>query len=145
MLTTLGQGDLEELLALYEHFDRVDPLDLATAQRRWDMILSTPGLRVFGVREGDRLVGSCVLQITPNLRVGGRPYALLENVVVHRDHRRQGIGTAMVQAALEEAWEADCYKVMLLTGVRNRHTQRFYADAGFDGDEKRGYIARPPV
>lgn len=145
MLTTLGQDDLEELLALYQHFDRVQPPDMVTARRRWDMILSTPGLHVFGVRAGDRLVGSCVLQVTPNLREGGRPYALLENVVVHRDHRHQGIGAAMVQATLEEAWEAGCCKVMLLTGARNPYTQRFYVDAGFDGDEKRGYIARPPA
>lgn len=144
MLTTLGQGDLEEVLGLYEHFDRVDPIAIATAQHRWDAILSTPGLQVFGVHEGGRLVGSCVLQVTPNLRVGGRPFALLENVVVHRDHRRQGVGTSMVKAVLQEAWKVNCYKLMLLTGVGNPHTQSFYAEAGFDGDEKRGYIARPP-
>lgn len=145
MLTSLERDDLEDLLALYEHFDRVEPLDITTAQRIWNEILSTPGLSVFGVHEGDRLVGSCVLQVTPNLRVRGRPYALLENVVVHQDHRRHGVGTRMVQAAVEKAWEADCYKVMLLTGFQNPHTKRFYAKAGFDGDEERGYVARPPA
>lgn len=33
---------------------------------------------------------------------------------------------------------------MLLTGKKDESTLRFYQDAGFDGDEKRGFIARPP-
>ena len=144
MLKDLKDADLEELLALYEHFERVEPPTMETAVRQWEAIQATPGLHALGIRSADQLVASCMLQITPNLRMGGRPYALLENVVVHRDHRRSGTGTSMIQAALERAWEADCCKVMLLTGVDNPHTQNFYKELGFDGDEKRGYVARPP-
>ena len=50
----------------------------------------------------------------------------------------------MVRSALDEAWKAGCYKVMLLSGADNQHTQHFYEDAGFDGHAKRGYVAKPP-
>ncbi|WP_211262671.1 GNAT family N-acetyltransferase [Nitriliruptor alkaliphilus] len=144
VLKILGPSDLDELLQLYTHLHRNDEtLDPGTAQDRWGEILGMPGHTVFGVRLDDELIGSCILQTVPNLTRGGRPYAVMENVVVRADHRARGVGTAMVRSALSEAWKAGCYKVMLLTGTDNRHTRHFYEHAGFDGTAKRGYVAKP--
>ena len=145
MLEVLGRDDLDELLQLYGDLHRSDQvLPPEVAQLRWDEILTMPGHTVFGVRLQGELIGSCILQTVPNLTRGGRPYAVMENVVVRADHRRRGVGTAMVRRALDEAWKAGCYKVMLLSGANNQHTQHFYEDAGFDGRAKHGYVATPP-
>jgi GNAT superfamily N-acetyltransferase len=77
------------------------------------------------------LVSSCALVIVPNLTRGVRPYGLIENVVTHVDHRRAGLGRAVLAAAVEAAWVADCYKIMLATGSRREETLRFYGGAGF--------------
>ena len=45
--------------------------------------------------------------------------------------------------ALEEAWAAHCYKVMLLTGRKDEATFRFYESVGFDRNGKQGFIAKP--
>lgn len=74
---------------------------------------------------------------------GGRPYALIEDVVVHTNHRGNGVGKAIMGATLARAWRAGCYKVMLMTGRRNKAAHAFYAACGFDRDEKAGCIARP--
>lgn len=61
----------------------------------------------------------------------------------HASRRRKGYATALLRRALEEAWSANCYKVMLLTGRMDESTFRFYESAGFDRHGKQGFVARP--
>ena len=89
------------------------------------------------------LVSTCYLNVIPNLTRGARPYGVIENVVTHADHRNRGYGKQVIQHALEAAWAMGCYKVMLLAGSRNPVTHAFYRGAGFSGDDKTGYVARP--
>lgn len=143
----LEAGDLSALLDLYAHLHRSDdplPGDEVVAVV-WQKILARPGHTVFGGWLGDMLVSSCALTIIPNLTRGCRPYGVLENVVTHADHRNRGHGKAILAHALAHAWAGDCYKVMLLTGKRDEATRRFYESAGFNGDEKRGFVAKPPA
>ena len=79
-----------------------------------------------------KLVGSCVCQIIPNLTHGMRPYAVIENVVTDEAFRRQGIATACLHFAREEARAAGCYKLMLSTGSKKEETLRFYEKAGYN-------------
>ncbi len=141
----LEAGDLGALLALYTHLHRADdPLPgEEVVAGVWREILANPHHHVFGGYVGDALVSSCTLTVIPNLTRGCRPYAVLENVVTHATHRNQGYGKAILTHALSHAWAGDCYKVMLLTGRKDRATTRFYEAAGFNGDEKRGFVAKP--
>jgi GNAT superfamily N-acetyltransferase len=84
-----------------------------------------------------------MLSIIPNLSRGCRPYGLVENVVTHEGFRRKGCGTAVLAKALALARESGCYKVMLLTGRKDEGIFRFYESAGFDGNDKRAFLARP--
>lgn len=61
---------------------------------------------------------------------------MIENVVTDADHRRTGLGRAVLDAALDQAWKADCYKVLLATGSRRESTLRFYEGVGFQRDTK---------
>lgn len=141
----LETGDLAALLELYAHLHRQDdPLpDDAVAQTVWQEIMTQSGHTVFGCWVGNTLVSSCALTIVPNLTRGCRPYGIIENVVTHAGHRNKGHGKAILAHALSHAWAAGCYKVMLLTGRKDEATTRFYESAGFDGDEKHGFIAKP--
>jgi GNAT superfamily N-acetyltransferase len=91
---------------------------------------------VYVADAGGALVSSCTLIIVPNLTRGARAYGLIENVVTHANHRRTGLGRAVMSAALDAAWNADCYKVMLATGSRKDETLRFYEQLGFDRGTK---------
>lgn len=62
-----------------------------------------------------------------------------------RGIERKGSGTAILRRALDEAWSAKCYKVMLLTGRKDDATFGFYEAAGFDRHEKQAFIAKPLV
>ena len=135
-------SDLEGLLNLYPHLNPSDePISRDLAASRLDEINQLPGSAVLLGLLGDDLVASCTLIIIPNLTNGGKPYALIENVVTDARHRGQGYGTRLLRAAVAAAWEAGCYKVMLLTGSKQPSTLKFYENAGFE-QSKTGFQMR---
>jgi GNAT superfamily N-acetyltransferase len=135
-------SDLEGLAALYPHlnpFDEPISRDLATA--RLDAINQIPDSTVLLGLLHDELVASCTLIVIPNLTRGGKPYALIENVVTHAGYRGRGYGTSILHAAAKAAWDAGCYKVMLMTGSKQPSTLKFYENAGFE-QTKTGFQMR---
>ena len=137
--------ELSALLALYQYLHTSDaPLpDAGQLNLVWGEMLSDARLRCFVVEQAGQLISSCTLVMVPNLTRGARPYGLIENVVTHPDCRRQGIGTGLLRHALQTAWQANCYKVMLLTGSKRAETLRFYERAGFRQNVKTGFVALP--
>ena len=135
-------ADLEGLLKLYPQLNSSDEaISLDLAASRLDEINQLPGSAVLLGLLGHDLVASCTLIVIPNLPRGGKPYALIENVVTDALHRGRGYGTSILRAAVAAAWEAGCYKVMLLTGSKQPSTLKFYENAGFE-QTKTGFQMR---
>ena len=135
-------SDLEGLAALYPHLNPSDePVSRDLAASRLDSIKQIPGSAVLLGLLDDELVASCTLIVIPNLTNGGKPYGLIENVVTHAGYRGRGYGTTILHAAAKAAWDAGCYKVMLLTGSKQPSTLRFYEKAGFE-QTKTGFQMR---
>jgi len=140
-------GELPDLLALYAHLHANDEAAPSpeVAASIWHELLGNPRYTYLGAFEQATLVASCTITVIPNLTRGCRPYAVIENVVTHTDHRRRGHGRAVVSAALAHAWSVNCYKTMLSTGRKTESTFQFYGSVGFSRDEKQAFIARPPA
>lgn len=139
------ESDLAGVLALYRHLhSREAPPDPARASASWRMLISSSLTTVFVVEAGDELVATCTLAIVPNLTRGARPFGVIENVVTHPDRRRIGLARKVLQAALDAAWAADCYKVTLATGRKDEETLGFYERSGFERGGKTYFEARQP-
>ena len=78
--------------------------------------------------------------IIPNLTRNIRPYAFIENVVTHSDYRGKGYASACLNYAKELAVNANCYKIMLLTGSKSDSTLNFYKKAGYNCTDKTAFI-----
>jgi GNAT superfamily N-acetyltransferase len=138
-------SDLPALLGLYAELNPSDPpIDTAVAGERMTAILAQPGMRIFIGFAGKVAAATVTLVVIPNLTRNGASYALIENVVTGADHRKQGFGAALIAHAIDAAWDAGCYKVMLLTGSKDPATLRFYERCGFAQD-KTGYQVRRPA
>lgn len=146
VIRTLGEADLDALLALYRHLRSAEePLaERSKLEAVWHELVADPKVSIFAAVGTNELLASCVVVLTPNLTRGARPFALIENVVTHRDHRKRGLGRSVLQAALQSCWERDCYKVMLLSGTANQGAHAFYDRLGFERDAKQGFLMRPP-
>jgi GNAT superfamily N-acetyltransferase len=140
-------SDLEGLAALYPHLNPSDePIARDLAASRLEAIKQIPGSEVLLGLLDHKPVATCTLIVIPNLTRGGKPYGLIENVVTHVGYRGRGYGTRILHAAVAAAWDAGCYKVMLMTGSKQPSTLRFYESAGFEqtktGFQKRRMAAR---
>lgn len=138
----LNLGDFLDAHALYKELVGDIPVpDGAEGEARFADILRHPGTMIFGTELGSRITAMATLHLLPNMTQAGRPYALVENVVTLRSFRKQGLGRAVLETIIDQAWSAEAYKIMLLTG-RELGAKGFYEALGFTSDEKHGMTLR---
>jgi ribosomal protein S18 acetylase RimI-like enzyme len=126
------ESDLSSLLALYAQLHPGDsPLAVEQAAPIWREITGQAGRTVLLAELDGLAAGTLDCTVLPNLTRGGRPFMLVENVVVGSAVRRQGVGRQLLGAAVARARSADCYKVQLLSGVNRAEAHAFYESCGF--------------
>ena len=139
-----GPDDFDGILRLYQQLHPADPvLDDGSDAAAFAQILASPGLHLFVLDLDGAVVATTYLNVIPNLTRSASPYAVIENVVVEKRLRGAGLGRQIMAATLQAAWDAGCYKAMLLTGSRTPATHAFYRACGFSPDAKQAYLARP--
>ncbi len=137
----IKENELSDLLQLYTHLHELGvPENSEHLQKTWAEICKDENHHIIVCEVDGKLVSSCVCVIIPNLTRNIRPYAFIENVVTHTDHRGKGYATACLNYAKELAVKADCYKMMLLTGSKNDSTLDFYRQAGYNCTDKTAFI-----
>jgi GNAT superfamily N-acetyltransferase len=126
------EGDLPVLLLLYAELHPDDPaLPLEVALDNWRAIESHAGRTVLVAESGGVVVGTADCSTLANLTRGGRPFMLVENVVVTAAFRRAGVGSALFDAVIGLAREAGCYKIQLLSRAARQGAHAFYESLGF--------------
>lgn len=112
--------------------------DLDAAYRTFDRILEHGNVHSIVAEQRDRLVAALTLVVVPNFTYEGRPWSIVENVVVDRDCRGQGIGKRLMAFAFDFAREQGCYKTQLLSGTRDDQVG-FYRSCGFEDAHTHGF------
>lgn len=139
-IRNLHIGDFAAALKLYQILTR-DPVPVSDSREAFAAVLNHPGTSILAMDHGGSIIAMTTLHLLPNMTSGGRPYALIENVVTDPEYRGQGIGRKVLEACIERAKAANGYKIMLLTGEA-RGVRGFYEKLGFSGHEKHGMILR---
>ena len=150
MNTTLHEAteaDLPAILSLYGQLGEDDGavLDLAEAGRIFARMRTYPDYRLYIARRDDRIVGTFALLIMDNLGHQGARSAILEDVVVAKELRGQGIGRSMVLFANHLCQAKGCYKLALSSNRNREAAHRFYESLGFARHGFSYAIAFPPV
>ena len=140
LIRELESDDFVDALRLYQILTR-DPVPVSDSSAAFNAVLGHSGTYIFGMEAESRIIAMTTLHLLPNMTSGGRPYALIENVITDPDYRGQGIGRLVLEACIGRAKLANAYKIMLLTG-EGRGARGFYEKLGFLGDEKHGLVLR---
>ena len=141
MVREARREDLDSLLKLYLflHEERIPDHDRHLTET-WEQILGDRNHHLIVNEVGGQIVSSCVCVIIPNLTRNVRPYAFIENVVTHADHRGKGYAGECLEYARQIAEKENCYKMMLLTGSKKAGTLHFYEKAGYNSSDKTAFI-----
>lgn len=126
------EQDLPVLLRLMAQLNET-PSVLGDAHREaFRAVQSDPRQRLLVVEQDGIVVATAAMVVVPNIGHGGRPYAIVENVVVDEASRGSGLGAMLMRYIIEQARAAGCYKVALTSRQFRTDAHEFYTRLGFE-------------
>ncbi|MBK1835258.1 GNAT family N-acetyltransferase [Roseibacillus ishigakijimensis] len=86
--------------------------------------------RIFVARTDDRIVGMANLLFTVSTAMGGF-VIIMEDVIIHPEHRGMGYGARLVDEVIQFAEEKDFKRITLLADRLSNDSQAFFQQHGF--------------
>ncbi|MEK2491942.1 GNAT family N-acetyltransferase [Kitasatospora purpeofusca] len=110
---------------------RESPDDLTPYRAAFDLIDADPHQHLVVAERAGRTVGTLQLTLVPGLSRKGATRTVIEGVRVHGDERGSGLGTELIQWAIERSRELDAQLVQLTSDITRTDAHRFYERLGF--------------
>ncbi|MFI8166849.1 GNAT family N-acetyltransferase [Streptomyces sp. NPDC086081] len=134
-IRTAGADDVPAIVALLADdplgAQRESPDDLTPYLTALERLRADPNQRlVVAVREG-RVVGTLQLTIIPGLSRRGATRSIIEGVRIHAEERGSGLGSRLIEWAVDESRAAGCQLVQLTSDKSRTDAHRFYERLGF--------------
>lgn len=123
------KDDLGGILALQDQVYRVGEPH-ADAKKILADLIDANHCDVIVAKQNSKIIGSATLLYLP-IPAYGRPYAFLEGLVVDKNSRKKGVGTALLTKLVELAKEKGCYKVVGTSRFNSEDVHKFYEKLGF--------------
>ena len=119
-------SELSELLTvLFEEGQDFNP-DPKKQQHGLRMILEQPNRgRIFVVRSDHRILGMVNILFSISTAEGGL-VLVMEDLIIHPDHRGQGFGTRLIKHIVDFAKSKDFRRITLLTDKISEEAQKEY-------------------
>ncbi len=138
--------DAEQLKVLYFEYLTAFPPSEEQNMQLWRELIQRfyddDFVRLLVCEVNGTVVSSVHVTVIKNLTHNLRPYAVIENVVTHGEHRCKGYASALLSEATEFARNYNCYKIFLETGSNKESTLNFYKNNGFIIDAKHSCLKR---
>lgn len=131
----LTQSDLidDSFIKTLGNLARTEGLSRKRAQEVLREIQTNPLHRIFVAKLGGEVVCSTTLLIEPKFIHNGGRAGHIEDVVTRLGRERQGIGSAVMTRAIEEAEQQGCYRATLFC---DEHNVKFYEKLGFERQDQ---------
>lgn len=136
-IRTLEKSDLENLAYLYEQFWG-EKSDISKMICQFD-IIERENNHIFLVAEKDGLlIGSVMGVVCKELYGDCSPFLVVENMIVDKPFRENGIGTKLLSELESTAKKLHCSQMILITEADRHDACNFYEKYGFEKNKK-GY------
>lgn len=110
---------------------RESPEDLTPYLEALERLASDPNQQLVVAERADRVVGTLQLTVIPGLSRRGATRSVIEAVRIHKDDRGGGLGTVLIQWAIDESRRQGCQLVQLTSDRTRTDAHRFYERLGF--------------
>ncbi len=130
--------DIPELAMLYKQFWNEDSC-IENMQEHFKIMEHNDTHILLSAVEGNHLIGSVMGIVCEELYGDCRPFLVIENMIVGKNHRKQGIGGALFKEIERAAREKNCTKIILVTESDRFDACSFYESLGFNPTGSKGY------
>ncbi|MFE5295264.1 GNAT family N-acetyltransferase [Streptomyces sp. NPDC056632] len=130
------QGDLPAIVAMLADdplgAQRESPDDLAPYLAAFQRLVGDPNQHVVVAVRAGTVVGTLQLTVIPGLSRRGTTRSIIEGVRIHAEERGSGLGSRLIEWAVEESRAQGCRLVQLTSDVTRTDAHRFYERLGFE-------------
>lgn len=134
----LKEEDLPALARLYEQFWNEESNVQEMRHKYQELKDDSRYVTLCAIVDG-AVVGSATGIICDELYGECRPFLVMEDLVVDRRYRRQGIGSALVVEIEKHASEYGCSQIQFLTETSRKDALLFYRSLGYDAKTHVGF------
>ncbi|WBO65185.1 GNAT family N-acetyltransferase [Streptomyces camelliae] len=115
---------------------RESPHDLTPYRAALERLAADSNQHLVVAAREDRVIGTLQLTIIPGLSHKGATRALIEAVRIHADERGSGLGSLLIQWAIDTSRQLGCVMVQLTSDKTRTDAHRFYARLGFNASHE---------
>ncbi|PKW08806.1 N-acetylglutamate synthase, GNAT family [Streptomyces sp. 1222.5] len=128
-------GDLPAIVAMLADdplgAQRESPHDLSPYRAALERLDADPNQHLVVAEREGQVIGTLQLTIIPGLSHKGATRALIEAVRIHSDERGGGLGSRLIEWAVDRSRQLDCVMVQLTSDKTRSDAHRFYERLGF--------------
>ncbi|MFJ3584470.1 GNAT family N-acetyltransferase [Streptomyces sp. NPDC090127] len=129
-------ADLPDIVAMLADdllgAQRESPDDLTPYATAFQRLAQDPQQHLMVAVRGDTVVGTLQLTVIPGLSRRGSTRSLIEGVRIPAQERGSGLGTRLIEWAIEESRRQHCQLVQLTSDATRTDAHRFYERLGFE-------------
>jgi len=105
--------------------------DLKKQKAGLEAIINNPEFgEILVLKVDGQILGMVSLLYSISTALGGK-VAILEDMIIHKDHRQKGLGKELLGEAICFSKERNCLRLTLLTDFNNDPAINFYQQFGF--------------
>jgi len=140
MIEKLQRRDIPSLLELYKELTSFKNSPEKSLEI-YDRVENNENYLILVAKENDAVIGTALAIVVDSLSVGGKPFMVIEAVVVKSTFRNRGIAKALFVRLDEFAQAKHCGYAILVSSAGRTNAHKFYENMGF-GDAVRGFRKR---
>jgi N-acetylglutamate synthase-like GNAT family acetyltransferase len=131
-------ADAQSIAQLYAQL--VTNPAVSVLPERISEVAKDPNTALLICEYGGHACGTALVSLCADVMFKSQPFAVVENVVIAKSARGQGVGTVLFEHIENFCRAAECSKIMLLSAVGRADAHRFFERMGFVGSAKRGFV-----
>ncbi|MFD7439867.1 GNAT family N-acetyltransferase [Streptomyces sp. NPDC059909] len=111
---------------------RESPDDLTPYTAAFERLAGDPNQHLVVAEREGRVVGTLQLTVIPGLSRRGATRSIIEAVRILADERGSGLGSRLIEWAVDESRRQNCQLVQLTSDASRADAHRFYERLGFE-------------
>lgn len=130
--------DIDDLAVLYRDYWDEDS-NVEKMRQKYSELEAKPSYIFLSAACGDKLVGSIMGIVCEEIYGQCEPFLVMEDLIVKKGYRSNGIGTQLVQELEAIAKEKGCCQIQFITETIRRDTVAFYKSLGYNPSSHVGF------
>ena len=140
-ISNLTEHDLSSLADLFRQFWGKNS-SLEKMRATFARLATNPAYILLTAKQEERLVGFVMGIICEELYGDCKQFMVIEDLIVDKKQRRNGVGSALMQELEKSAIAYDCYQILFVTEEDRLEAHQFYRSLGYKFEPYKGFKKR---